>query len=160
MNVKRNLIHFGIFVSTLLFGCLGAWLTVSSVPVKRTEIVTKQPQIVSVDRGSGCGECEVTPTETTEENVPSKIVGLKVISKQRPNYTEEARQNNVQGTVRLRVTFLASGQIGAISTISGLPDGLTEQAIAAARQIQFEPAKRNGQPISVVKTVEYSFTLY
>lgn len=85
---------------------------------------------------------------------------LKILSKPRPGYTDAARQNNIQGTVILRVTFLASGQIGGISAVKGLPNGLTEQAIAAARRINFEPQKRDGVGQSVTKQIEYSFSIY
>ncbi|HEY0427116.1 MAG TPA: energy transducer TonB [Pyrinomonadaceae bacterium] len=88
------------------------------------------------------------------------VTQLKILSKPRALYTDEARANNVQGTVSLKVTFTAAGTIGSISTVSSLPDGLTEQAIAAARQIKFEPAKINGASYSVTKTVAYSFTIY
>ena len=95
---------------------------------------------------------------------PPKAVGvtqgIKIISKPRPGYTDAARQANIQGTVLLRVTFLASGQIGSISSVKGLGNGLTEQAIAAARRIAFEPAKVNGQPQSVTKQIEYTFSIY
>ena len=87
-------------------------------------------------------------------------VALNIISKPRATYTDDARQNNIQGSVRLRVTFLASGQIGAISAISTLPHGLTEQAIAAARNIRFEPMKVNGVPKATVKQIEYTFSIY
>jgi len=63
------------------------------------------------------------------------------------------------GVVRLRVEFLASGEIGKIEVVDSLPDGLTEQAIAAARQIKFEPKKVNGVAQTVTKLVEYTFTL-
>jgi len=86
--------------------------------------------------------------------------GVKIIAKPRANYTDQARQNQVQGTVTLRVTFSASGQIAGIAPVSGLSYGLTEQAIAAARSIKFEPAKRNGVPYTVTKQVQYSFTIY
>jgi len=85
---------------------------------------------------------------------------LKIVAKPRPGYTEAARKNGTQGTVVLRVTFLANGSIGPISTVRGLPNGLTEQAIAAARNIRFEPPKRNGIPSAVTRTIEYSFTMY
>jgi len=95
---------------------------------------------------------------------PSAPVGptmsLKIVSKPKALYTDTARQGQIQGTVRLRVTFLASGQIGSIAAISGLGGGLTEQAIAAARQLRFEPAKVNGIAKNVTKQVEYNFTLY
>jgi TonB family protein len=95
---------------------------------------------------------------------PPPVVGVtqnvKIISKPRASYTDAARQNNVQGSVTLRITFLASGQIGGISPVSGLPYGLTEQAIAAARSIRFEPAKKNGVPFTKQMTIQYGFTIY
>jgi protein TonB len=87
-------------------------------------------------------------------------VTVQILSKPRPSYTDAARQNQVTGVVRLRVTFLASGQIGGVSPVSGLPYGLTEQAIASAKQIRFEPAKVNGVPQTVTKQIEYSFSIY
>jgi TonB family protein len=85
---------------------------------------------------------------------------MEVISKPRPSYTEEARKASTSGVVRLKVTFLASGQIGAVTPITELPNGLTEQAIAAARRIEFTPKMVNGIPVTLVRTVEYSFTIY
>ncbi|MFN0140021.1 MAG: energy transducer TonB [Pyrinomonadaceae bacterium] len=85
---------------------------------------------------------------------------LRIISKPRPIYTEDARQNNVQGTVILRLVFLASGNIGAIEPIKTLPNGLTEQAVEAAKKIRFEPNRVNGRPVSVRRMVEYTFTIY
>jgi len=95
---------------------------------------------------------------------PPKPVGVttdvKIISKPGAKYTDAARQNQFSGTVRLRVTFLPSGQVGSVSAVGSLPYGLTEQAIAAAKSIRFEPAKRDGVPIPKVKQIDYSFTLY
>lgn len=107
--------------------------------------------------GSGSGvdgapEIKKPPVGPTE--------AIKITSKPRANYTDAARQNQVQGTVTLRVTFNANGSIGSISTVSGLPNGLTEQAIAAARGMRFEPAKKGGVPYTVTKQVQYNFTLY
>ena len=85
---------------------------------------------------------------------------IKILSKPQPKYTDAARTNNVQGTVTLKITFMANGSIGGISPVSGLPYGLTEQAIAAARQIRFEPPKKNGVPYSVSKTLQYTFSIY
>ncbi|MER3430211.1 MAG: hypothetical protein C4324_04050, partial [Blastocatellia bacterium] len=70
------------------------------------------------------------------------------------------RTNNIQGSVTLRVTFLANGTIGPISVIKGLPYGLTEQAIAAAREIKFEPEMVNGVPRTTTRPVTYNFTIY
>lgn len=92
---------------------------------------------------------------------PAVTEKYKIISKPRANYTDVARQNNFTGgTVTVKVTLLASGQVGSVTPVSGLPYGLTEQAIAAAKSIKFEPAKRDGVPYTVVVPVQYSFTLY
>ncbi len=66
----------------------------------------------------------------------------------------------VQGTVTLRVEFLASSKIGKISPVSSLGYGLTENAMEAAKKIKFEPAVKNGKPITVTKPIQFSFTIY
>lgn len=108
--------------------------------------------------GTGNGDRDNPPPPKPKPVAPP--VGLKIISKPRPAYTDAARQNQVTGVVRLRVTFLASGQVGSVAPVSGLSYGLTEQAIAAAKQIRFEPAKVNGVAQTVTKQIEYSFSIY
>ena len=93
-------------------------------------------------------------TDTTESKP------LQIISKPRASYTDAARQNQTEGTVTLRVVFSADGKIGQVTPANKLPDGLTEQAIAAAREIKFEPAMKNGIPQTVTKLVQYSFFIY
>jgi TonB family protein len=116
--------------------------------------------------GSGIGNGNGNGTGNGEDGnaPPPRAVGesapLRIVSKPKATFTNEARQANFTGTVMLRVTFLANGSIGGVSAIKGAPYGLTEQAIAAAHNIRFEPAKVNGVPQTVTKSVEYSFTLY
>lgn len=110
--------------------------------------------------GRGPGGGGAPPPPPPSRPVEVVTVPFKILSKPRATYTDAARQNQVTGVVRLRVTFSASGSIGSIAPVSGLPYGLTEQAIAAARQIRFEPAKKNGVPIASTKIIEYSFTIY
>ncbi len=101
--------------------------------------------------------------ETPRPDISSnngKTEGVQIVLKPRARYTDSARRNQTQGKVVLRVTFMANGGTGAISVISGLGDGLTEQAIAAARKILFVCAQRNGVPYSVTKPVEYTFSIY
>lgn len=93
----------------------------------------------------------------SQSEVDTKV---QLLAKPKPSYTDSARQNNVQGTVRLRVVFSADGSVGNVSPIQGLSHGLTEQAIAAARRINFVPARKDGRPVSVAVTVEYNFSVY
>lgn len=110
--------------------------------------------------GRGSGESDNEPPKPKAPVPAGPTEPVKIISKPRANYTDAARTNNIQGVVRVRVTFLANGSIGGISPVSNLGYGLTEQALAAARSIRFEPAKKGGVPYSVTKVVEYTFTLY
>lgn len=83
-----------------------------------------------------------------------------ILYREKAKYTEEARQNKIQGTVVLQVVFHANGSITEVKVVRGLPDGLTEKAIEAARKIRFNPAVKNGTPVSVRGTLEFSFNLY
>jgi len=109
-----------------------------------------------------------TPTPTPAPAVDTNRVysnrevseRARIASQPKPGYTEEARKNQVAGIVVLRVVLRFDGTIGNITVVSGLPDGLTEQAIAAARNIRFTPAQKDGVPVSVSMQVEYRFNLY
>jgi len=85
---------------------------------------------------------------------------LTIALKPRANYTDAARQNNIQGTVSLRVTFSSNGSIGNVAVVSALPFGLTEQAITAVRKLVFLPQQNNGENVTVIKTVQYAFSIY
>jgi periplasmic protein TonB len=84
----------------------------------------------------------------------------RLLSKPEPQYTEEARRNQISGTVMLRVVFSSSGEVVQIRALNTLPFGLTERAIAAARQIKFAPAMKGGRAVSVHMQLEYNFNLY
>jgi len=121
-----------------------------------------QPKPTAPKTGSGIGSGSGTGSAPSQAKPADSVQTepLKILTQQAPGYTEEARNNLIEGTVRVRVTFSASGEITSISPVTSLPFGLTEKAIAAARLIKFIPAKRNGIPVSVSKVVEYRFTMY
>ncbi|HKQ78352.1 MAG TPA: energy transducer TonB [Blastocatellia bacterium] len=117
------------------------------------------------DRGNlGGGSLKLGsgPTDGTgdEPIVYSKLAQPTILYREKAKYTEEARQNRVQGTVMLTVVFGADGRVRDIRTIRGLPHGLTETSIEAAQKIRFQPAIQNGKPISVRAILEYNFALY
>jgi TonB family protein len=84
----------------------------------------------------------------------------RVLEKPEPTYTEAARKNQITGTVVLRAVFSAGGSVTNIHAVSGLPDGLTEKAIAAAKNIRFVPATKDGHPVSMWMELQYNFNLY
>lgn len=100
-------------------------------------------------------------TEPIVKPVPDPtITPLKVISKPRASYTDSARQAGVEGTIQLAVLFAASGKVEHVLLLKKLGSGLDQNAMRAAYRIGFEPQKKDGKPISVVRLVEYSFDIY
>ena len=92
---------------------------------------------------------------------PAEVsVRARVLFKPEPQYTEEARRSQISGTVVLSVVFSRNGQVTNIRAVQTLCCGLTEKAIASARQIRFTPAMRNGQTVSTYMQLEYNFNLY
>lgn len=88
------------------------------------------------------------------------IENLKILSKPRVTSTELSRKNQTEGRVRLIVEFMKDEKIGLVFALQSLPDGLAENCIEAARQIKFKPAQKDGKPISTIKIIEYTFSLY
>jgi tetratricopeptide (TPR) repeat protein len=84
----------------------------------------------------------------------------RVLRKPEPQYTEAARKNGVVGTIVLRALFASDGTVKHFLVVRGLPDGLTERAISAARLIKFTPATIDGRPVSMFVQLEYNFNLY
>ncbi len=78
----------------------------------------------------------------------------------RAKYTKEARDQKVEGSVELSLVFGADGVVRDIRVERGLPHGLTEAAIEAAKTVQFKPAVKDGQPVSVRGKLQFSFSLY
>lgn len=111
------------------------------------------------------GAGQVSPTTTHAAGEPYRAVELVrkaiIVYKPEPGFTEEARKHNVTGVVRLRAVLEAGGRVGHISVVKGLPDGLTEKAINAARHILFFPAEvDDGRAVSQYVTLEYNFNIY
>ena len=83
----------------------------------------------------------------------------QMLNKPRPNYTEEARKNKIQGVVVARVLIAADGSVKQVKITRGLADGLNEEAIRAAYQMRFKAAMKGGQPVAFWQTLEIEFNL-
>jgi TonB family protein len=135
--------------------------TEAKLPTPAPATAQADPVLVPPD-SRHTSETKPTPATDYSRVFAQREVDSKALLTERPkpSYTDSARTNNVQGTVVLRVVLSADGSVGSISAVRGLPNGLTEQAIAAARRIRFVPAKKDGRPVSVAVTVEYNFSVY
>lgn len=146
------------FALTLVIGLLlGKFLGAGSLYPART--VTQQPTSFAYGSGEGWGggrESDGTRLFSHKE-VDQRV---RVLFRAEPQYTEEARRNQVEGTVVLKANFSSTGRVENIRVVSGLPFGLTEKAIDAARQIRFSPAMKDGRPVSQYIQIDYEFHLY
>lgn len=111
---------------------------------------------VGAGRGDGPRFGETNAVNTGTPAVDTKPVRL---SSPPPRYTEAARANGTQGTVILRVLVTEDGNVSNIRVVRGLPDGLTEQAIDAARRTKFKPAIKDGKAVAYWVAVEMNFNL-
>lgn len=107
--------------------------------------------------GGGGNDAKVDYTRTFRTNEVTRRA--KILNKPQPSYTEKAYKNDVEGFVRIRLVLAATGDVKNMQVVKGLPDGLTEKAIEAAREIKFTPAQKDGRVVSQWATVEYNFII-
>ncbi len=128
----------------------------------------KNPDGIEIGEGSErtLGDEKAADENSSDVNTSEKPSaaeenqGLLIIAKPKPRYTDAARRANIRGTVTLKVTFLANGGIGIITPVSELSHGLTEQAIIAVKKLVFLPQKKGNQTQTVVKSIQFGFSIY
>lgn len=84
---------------------------------------------------------------------------VEITFKPKPDYTAEARALKLEGDVVVEVVFNGNNQVEISRLIQGLGHGLDEQAVAAAKRINFKPATENGQPVSRRAIIRIKFLL-
>ena len=116
---------------------------------------------------AGAGDRRCDALEPTKRDKGDKVYAPRevtckavLLTRPEPDYPRGARQKNVQGSVLLRVVLLASGKIGEVTVVKGLPEGLSEAAVEAARKITFRPAIKGDRWVSQRALVEYNFNTY
>jgi TonB family protein len=145
------------FVVTFFFGATAAGLfsgfgTFNIIPVS-------EPGLTSRSEPATWSRSEKCRKKRGHHAAYDVDQAVQIVSKPTPRYTEAARAKNIEGRVVLRVTFFSNGTVGPISVVEGLPYGLTESAIEAAREITFEPQLADGHAVTNTSTVEYRFSI-
>lgn len=133
--------------------------------------------LYNISTGQIYGSWDLTESPSSIDRIANPTVGARdqnsrtpsesglfrrprILSKPEPLYTEEARQNQITGTVVLSVLLTETGEVTEIRVVRGLSHGLSERAIEAAKQIKFVPAESNGKKTSYKLILEYNFNLY
>jgi TonB family protein len=77
-----------------------------------------------------------------------------------PEFSEEARKKGIEGVVVLTMVVTSEGNTDQIKVTNGIGHGLDEKAVQAVSQWKFQPATKDGKPVSVEIAVEVSFHSY
>jgi len=94
-----------------------------------------------------------------QQTQAAAVQPIVILEKPKPQYTKEARDLHIEGTVDVSVIFKANGEIVVQGVVKGLGHGLDEMAIQDAKQIKYKPAISNGQPVDFPATVHIEFLL-
>ncbi len=94
------------------------------------------------------------PTTSTAKSGP------KVLFKPKPEYTEEAKQLHIEGSVMVRIRVSSTGSVQVLGVTSDLGHGLGDSAVRAVQATRFKPATDDaGNPIEWEGVVNIQFQL-
>jgi len=96
--------------------------------------------------------------QDTPIRVGGNVAQANRVSWVTPVYPAEAKENRIQGTVKLEITIDKEGHVGPMSVVSGPPE-LIHSATDAVSQWVYKPTLLNGEPVSVLTTVDVNYTL-
>ncbi|HTX34098.1 MAG TPA: energy transducer TonB [Bryobacteraceae bacterium] len=83
----------------------------------------------------------------------------RVISKAEPQYSPEARQARLQGSVVVRLIVDEEGVPGDMQVVHSLGMGLDEKALEAVSAWRFRPGTRGGRPVAAPMQVVVNFRI-
>ena len=87
------------------------------------------------------------------------LLPAKLLKRVPPNYSEEGLEAGVQGISLYEIVIDEKGMPTNLRLLSPLGYGLDERAKEAIEQWRFEPARLNGEPVSVYGRIEVAFRL-
>jgi TonB family protein len=128
-------------------------MTWGSFPVPRYPAPAARPSAPSAGAEPTVAKPPATPLAGRVDSKP------RPLNSPQPRYTEQARTNGVCGTVVLRILIGADGKVKRVDARTTLPDWLTEEAIRAAYDLKFEPARKDGQAVAYWMPVVVEFNL-
>lgn len=112
----------------------------------------------TVEKGNK-DDSQKSDANTQNESEQAENKKLLILYKPRPRYTDAARTSGTEGKIKLRVTFSENGNIEKITILSGLSNGLTENAIRTARLMRFLPREIDNKLTTIQKVVEFTFSI-
>jgi protein TonB len=89
---------------------------------------------------------------------PKDLVVGRLLRKVSPSYPVEAKQQGIEGTVRLHAVIGADGNIQSVQPVSG-PEPLVAAAVTAVREWRYGPTLFEGRRVPVHDDISFVFRL-
>jgi tetratricopeptide (TPR) repeat protein len=82
---------------------------------------------------------------------------FRIIAAPKPRLSEETRNRSRGANVRVLIELRDDGRVGFVYPFPNFEASFEHDAVYAAKGIQFTPATKDGKPVTVIITREYSF---
>jgi TonB family protein len=112
---------------------------------------------VALAAALGCASA--APQDTPEDFQPAFDTAPVIEKAFEPDYPKYAKQNNMEGTVMVRVTLSDRGKIEDARVVESSNNVFDEPALTAVRQFRFKPAYNRGEPVRSTVMVPVHFRL-
>ena len=99
-----------------------------------------------------------SPSGRAPVRVGGAVVTPKVLKTAKPVYTAEMMRARIEGTVAIQALVDEQGRVADARIVRSIPQ-LDEAALTTAKQWEFTPALRNGEPVPVLIIIELEFNL-
>jgi TonB family protein len=143
--------------ASLLIAALTAGPIAFAQPADTPDSPPPDPGTGSVPTG---GAGAVIVPNPSQPQAPAKVTMPKLTKYAPPVYPEEARKAGLEGSVTLKLDIDKNGRVTKAAVEAPGGHGFDEAALAAAPNLEFEPARRaDGAPFPARILYRYVFTL-
>jgi len=128
-------------------------------PIRELQTDDQLPDVIPDDAIFGVPDAPPAPVDEGPIRVGGQIKEPRKIKEVKPVYPEIARKARIEGVVILEITVNKQGKVRDVKVLRGLAMGLTEAAVEAVKQWEYEPSTLNNRPVEVLVTVTVRFNL-
>jgi protein TonB len=152
-----------------------------STPAVQPEPVPSEPKPVDIEPHTtpASMRSDPSPVESAQgasqaSALPSLILGIdthwylasqvdvqpKAIGRVQPLYPEQAKKQNIEGTLKLMLKIDDLGRVQSAEVVEAIPPGMFEEAaLAAFSKARFVPAIKDGRPVRLQAYIRVDFKL-
>lgn len=112
-------------------------------------------------KANSAGQAKGTASNTEpiqRIRVGGNMASTRIVRRIQPEYPSIAREERLQGTVKLHAIIAKDGTVQHLRVVKGYCS-LSDAAVKAVRQWRYSPTLLNGEPVEVDTTIEVVFQL-